>query len=138
MSAISGEITTAVPERHNAGTWKQMLLPPPVGASTSASPPATTWRTTCSCWPRKPGKPNTRRSTARGSSEVSACTSDCSTRSVPVDADLHAPAFLRAECELHRTMAALADAALTDAVAQQLVHHHLRPQVRQQCVRLPA
>ena len=56
ISAISGEITTAVPGRHSAGTWKQMLLPPPVGASTSASPPATTWRTTCSCWPRKPGK----------------------------------------------------------------------------------
>src|SRR3954454_24311030 len=44
-----------------------MLLRPPVGISTSASPPATTCRTAGSCWPRKPEKPNTRRSTWAGS-----------------------------------------------------------------------
>src|ERR1700733_14416844 len=130
---MSGESTAAVPGRHNAGTWKQMLLPPPVGASTSASPPATTWRTACSCWPRKPGKPNTRRNTAAGSSHASACTRDCNImRSVPVEADLHPAAFLRGQSELHRTMAALLHMLRFDAVRLQLIDHDLCAQIGQQ------
>src|SRR4249920_3517711 len=135
---MSGEITTAVPGRHSAGTWKQILLPPPVGASTSASPPATTWRTTCSCWPRKPRKPNTRRSTAAGSSQVSACTSDCSMGSAPFDADFHPPAFLGGQRELHRTMAALAHPLRIDAIGLQLIDHDLGAEVGHQDVGLPA
>ena len=41
ISAISGDTTTAQPSRSSAGIWKHSDLPPPVGISTSASPPAT-------------------------------------------------------------------------------------------------
>ncbi len=115
-----------------------MLLPPPVGASTRASPPPTTWRTTCSCWPRKPGKPNTRRSTAAGSSQASACTSVCSMRSAPADTDFHPSAFRRAQRELHRAMTLLLHALRIDAVRLQLIDHDLRAQFGQQDVGLPA
>src|SRR5277367_4697969 len=111
-----------------------MLLPPPVGASTSASPPATTWRTTSSCWPRNRGNPNTLRNTSAGSSCAAASSSDCSTRLLPADADFHAPALLRGQRELHRAMAALLHQPRVDAVGHQLVHHDLRAQVRHQDV----
>src|ERR1700722_5243139 len=113
-----------------------MLLPPPVGASTSASPPATTCRTTCSCWPRNPGKPNTRRNTAAGSSHASARTRGCNIGSVLAETDFHPPALLRGQRELHRAMAAQPQTLWLNAVGLQLVDHHLRAQIRQQDVRL--
>src|SRR5579872_2147016 len=115
-----------------------MLLPPPVGASTSASPPATTCRTTSSCWPRNPGKPNTRRSTSAGSSRVCTCSNDCNTDLRPADADFHAPALLRSQRELHRAVTRLLNLAWSDTVGLQLVHHDLRAQLRQQDVRFLA
>ncbi|MCY1178667.1 hypothetical protein D3C81_1850310 [compost metagenome] len=42
IKAINGETTTARPSRNKAGTWKHRDLPPPVGISTSASPPLAT------------------------------------------------------------------------------------------------
>ena len=64
ISAISGEITTVTPCETSAGSWKQMDLPPPVGTSTSASPPPSTRRITLSCGARNARWPNVRRSTA--------------------------------------------------------------------------
>ena len=48
ISAMSGETTTPTPGRSSAGIWKHSDLPPPVGISTSASPPFATCSTTSS------------------------------------------------------------------------------------------
>ena len=57
ISAISGLTTTVVPSSSSAGSWKQRLLPEPVGMTTSVSRPSSADRTAFS-WPgRKWRKP---------------------------------------------------------------------------------
>ena len=53
ISAISGETTIPTPGRTSAGIWYVSDFPPPVGISTSASPPATTCSITSRWKPRK-------------------------------------------------------------------------------------
>jgi len=53
MSAISGETTMPVPARAMEGIWKHKDLPPPVGMSTSASPPRMRVSITSACGARK-------------------------------------------------------------------------------------
>jgi hypothetical protein len=59
ISAIRGETTMPQPSRISAGIWKHSDLPPPVGISTSASPPFATCSMISPCLPRNDGKPKT-------------------------------------------------------------------------------
>ena len=53
INAISGDTTKHRPPMASAGTWKQRLLPPPVGSSASVSLPASAARMISSCRGRK-------------------------------------------------------------------------------------
>ena len=53
ISAIRGVMTRHKPSFANAGTWKVMDLPPPVGISPSVSCPSPMLRMMSSCMPRK-------------------------------------------------------------------------------------
>ena len=49
ISEMSGDTMTAIPSITNADIWKHNDLPPPVGISTSESPPPTVCRIISSC-----------------------------------------------------------------------------------------
>ena len=62
ISAISGLITTVEPSITRAGSWKQRLLPEPVGIKATVSRPESAERTTFSCPGRNLRKPKCSRS----------------------------------------------------------------------------
>ena len=53
IDALGLETTMHIPSFIIAGTWKQMLLPPPVGSSARTSFPASAWEIISSCFGRK-------------------------------------------------------------------------------------
>ena len=57
IKAISGVMTRQIPSIANAGIWKVIDLPPPVGMSPSVSFPAQTEQMISSCKGRKVGYP---------------------------------------------------------------------------------